>query len=386
MRILVCDRSSHRITRREITDEGFMRVPGRVARTGIQEYLASELGMKGAGIVRVYRSPEEVFNADSLAGFNGADITLHHPQGLVTADNYKLTSVGVVRGAGVQDDEFVQCDLIVKDAAAISAVNSGKCELSVGYTAIYDHAPGTTPDGEKYDYVQRDIKINHVAIVDRARAGANARIFDHNPHGGNSMPVLITTDTGRSVDVADPANAQVVADAFDRLLQRATGAESATQKAQATADATAEKLAAALAQTSDTAITARLAELNRVTSIARRIVGDTFTCASVDTVEVMRAALAAKRPAVSWADKTPDYVQMAFEMADADTPEETDEEKKDRLAKESNDSGVVLQQLAQLSKDGALDPAAVAQATADAAKPVLSRAQANLANRTGKGK
>lgn len=385
MRILVCDRSSHRITRREITDEGFMRVPGRVARTGVQEYLASELGMPGNGIIRVYRSPEEVFNADSLAGFNGADITLHHPKGLVTADNYKLTSVGVVRGAGVQDDDFVQCDLIVKDAAAITAVNSGKCELSVGYTAIYDHAPGATPEGEAYDYVQRDIKINHVAIVDRARAGASARIFDHNPHGGNSMPVLITTDSGRSVDVADPANAQVVADAFDRLLQRAEGAESAAQKAQATADATAEKLAEALKQTSDSAVGARLAELNRVNAIARRIVGDSFVCESVDTVEVMRAALAAKRPAVVWGDKSADYVQVAFEMADADTPEETDEEKKERLAKESSDSGTLLQQLHQLSKDGGL--ALAPQATADQeAAPVVSRAQANLINRTGKGK
>lgn len=381
MRIMVCDRSSHRITRREYTDEGFMRVPGRVARTGIQEYLASELGLKGNGIIRVYRAPEEVFSADSLAGYNGADITLHHPKGLVTADNYKATSVGVVRGGGTQDDDFVQCDLIVKDAAAIKAINSGKCELSAGYTAIYDHAPGVTPEGEPYDYVQREIKINHVAIVDRARAGAHARIFDNDPTGGNKMPVLITTDSGRSVDVADPANAQVVADAFDRLLARATGAEKKAETAQATADGAAEKLAAALALTSDSAIQLRVAELHRVTAVARKIVGDSFKCDSCDSIEIMRAAMAAKRPAIAWGDKSADYVQCAFEIADADTPAETDEEKTARLAKESKDSGDIVNQLKLLSKDGAAP--VVATPTTDSA-PVLSRGQAALNARIGK--
>lgn len=383
MRVLVCDRSSHRITRREYTDEGFLRVPGRVARTGIQDYLASELGLPGTGIVRVYRPPEEVFDEKSLAGYDGADITLHHPKGLVTADNYKATSVGVVRGKGVRDDDYVQCDLIVKDAKAIDAVNSGKCELSVGYTAIYDHAPGTCPDGKPYDYVQREIKVNHVAIVDRARAGANARIFDNDTTGGNKMPVLITTDHGRSVDVADPANAQVVADAFDRLLARATDAEKRAETAQATADSANEKLTAALAQTSDAAIAERVAEITRVTNVARKIVGDSFKCDSMDTLTIMRTAMAAKRPAVAWADKSADYVQAAFEMADADAVEETEEEKKARLAKEAQDAASVAEQLKKLSQDGAHQPQPTP--TADSA-PVLSRAQKALQARLGKGK
>lgn len=387
MKVTVYDRSSYRITSREYTDEGFLRVPGNVARTGIQDYLASELGLKGDPnrIIKVYRPPEEVFNADSLATYSGADVTLNHPKGLVNADNYKVTSVGVVRSSGSKSDDFVQCDLIIKDAAAIKAVNSGKCELSAGYTAVYDETPGITPEGEPYDYMQRDIKINHVAIVDRARAGASARVFDNDPTGGNTMPVLITTDSGRSVDVADPANAQVVADAFDRLLKRATTAEDSVQRIQAVADGAKEELAKAVLLSNDAAISERVALIAKTGATARKIAGDSFKCESVDSTTIMRTALGSKFPTIDWAAKSDVYVQARFDMADEEMPEETEEEKKARMekeAKESSDSGAnLLAQLALLSKDGAN----IKLPVVDSAPPI-SRAQAALNARTGKVK
>lgn len=387
MKVTVYDRSSYRITHREYTDEGFLRVPGHVARTGIQDYLARELELPGDPnrIVKVYRPPEEVFNVDSLATYNGADITLNHPVGLVNAENYKIVSKGVSRGDGQKSDIFVQCDLIIKDAAAIKAVNSGKCELSAGYTAIYDETPGVTPDGEKYDYVQREIRINHIAIVDRGRAGALAKIFDNETTGGNTMPVLITTDSGRSVDVADPANAQVVADAFDRLLKRASNAEDSVQKIQAIADGAKEELAKAVLLSSDSAIADRVAVIAKTGATARKIAGDSFKCESVDSTTIMRSALGSKFPTIDWAAKSDVYVQARFDMADEEMPEETEEEKKARMekeAKESKDSGAtLLAQLALLSKDGAN----IKLPVVDSAPPI-SRAQAALNARTGKVK
>jgi uncharacterized protein len=378
MKIAVCDRVSYNFSsRREYTDEGFLRVPGNVARTGIQDYLASELGLDGnpSRLIRVYRPAEEVFAADSLATYNAADMTNNHPKGLVTAATYKSLAVGVVASAGRQDGDFVQCDLIIKDAGAIDAINSGKCELSAGYTAIYDESPGVTPEGEPYDYVQREIRINHVAIVDRARAGALARVFDNKPTGGNNMPVFITNDSGRSIDVADPANAQVVADAFDRLQTKLTDAEADVQKAQASADAANDKLTDALKLTSDEAIAGRLAALNKVQATARRIVGDSFKCDSVDLTENMRVAMSMKRPGVQWADKSDIYVQTAFEMADEDMAKEEEEEGKEKASKDS----AVVKQMQQLSADAAAD-----QAQAQDAAPVISRAQAALLQRTGK--
>lgn len=359
MKCTVFDRAGYRITQREYTDEGFLKVPGRVARTGIQEYLARELGLDGDPnrIVRVYRPPEEVFAQASLDTYDASDITNDHPKELVTALTYKGVAVGVVRGAGRPDGDFVVCDLIVKDQKTISDINAGKCEISAGYTAIYEHSPGVTTDGQPYDYIQRDIRINHVAIVDRARAGANARVFDHTP-GGNTMPVFITTDSGRSVDVADPANAQVVADSFDRLLKRATDAEAkagqaqeTADKAQAAADSAAEKLEEARKASGDEAIAARVKAISATQELARKVAGDGFTCDSLDVTEIKRAALVVARPKVAWGDKSAAYIEAAFDAESEKDEEEEEGDKGDK--KPTGDAAVLLAQLAQLAKDGA---------------------------------
>jgi len=354
----VFDRVSHRITSREYTDEGFLKVPGRVARTGIQEYLARELGLDGDPnrIVRVYRPEEEVFNDASLGTYDGATVTNDHPKDLVTAKNYKAVAVGEVRGAGRRDGDFVVCDLIIKDQKTIDDINAGKCELSAGYTAEYAYGPGTTADGQDYEYTQRNIIINHQAVVTKARAGGIARVFDHNP-GGNTMPVLITTDSGRSVDVADPANAQVVADSFDRLLKRATDAESKADKAQATADKAVEDLAEARKASSDEAINARVVLIGNTQALARKVAGDGFTCDSLDVIEIKRAALAVKRPKMAWGDKSAGYVEYAFD-AESDKDEEEEEDdgkggKKPKDKKPMGDTAALFAQFVQLAQDGA---------------------------------
>jgi len=90
----------------------------------------------------------------------------------------KALSVGEVSTAAKQDGQLVMLPLILKDAAAIKAMVSGKRELSAGYVCELDWTPGLTADGEAYDAQQRSIKINHLALVDRARAGSQARIGD----------------------------------------------------------------------------------------------------------------------------------------------------------------------------------------------------------------
>ncbi|MNF86843.1 hypothetical protein D3C84_692920 [compost metagenome] len=259
----------------------------------------------------------------------------------------------MVRGPGRPDGEFVAADLIVKDQKTISDINSGKCEISAGYTAVYDETPGVTEGGQAYYYIQRDIKINHVAIVARARAGANARVFDNNP-GGNTMPVFITTDSGRSVDVADPANAQVVADSFDRLLMRATDAESKADKAQAAADSAAEKLAEAMKASSDEAIQARVTEISNTHALARKVAGDSFTCDSLDVIEIKRAALAVALPKRDWSDKSAGYVEYAFDAeSDKDDEEEDDGEGGKKPKTPTGDTAALFAQFVQLAQDGA---------------------------------
>lgn len=364
MKCTVFDRAGYRITQREYTDEGFLKVPGRVARTGIQEYLARELGLDGdpMRVVRVYRPEDEVFNDASLGTYDASDVTNNHPHSLVTAATYKGVAVGVVRGPGRRDGDFVICDLIVKDQKTIDEIIGGKCELSAGYTAVYDETPGVTEDGQTYDYIQRDIKINHVAIVERARAGANARVFDHTPE--SNMTHKVTLDSGSSVEVSDAATAVAITDAFERLNKKANDAQVLADKAQATADKAAEDLAEARKASSDEAINARVVLIGSTQAQARKIAGDSFTCDSLDVIEIKRAALAIKRPKMAWGDKSAGYVECAFDAEAEKEPDEDDmdEEGKKKPKAATGDTAALFAQFMQLAKDGA-----ATTATADAA-------------------
>ena len=309
-----------------------MRVPGRVARTGIQRYLASELQLtdrKPDEIVNVYRPPEEVFSADSLQSYEDVDVTNDHPQSLVDASSFKKVAVGHTTDAAYADGEYVIAPMIIKDKAAIEAVESGKASLSAGYEAAYDYAPGYTEDGQDYEFVQRNIRINHIALVDMPRAGQQARLFDHHaqPSGGSRMST-VTLD-GKTVEVADNATAQLIQSAFDAKDQsykdmeaKAKEYEDAAKELRekmeqetASKDAAIEERDKAKQAASDEAINERIKAVSDAKQTAAKVAGADFVCDSVDPLEIKRNAMAKARPSMDWADKSEAYVQAAWDHA-----------------------------------------------------------------------
>ncbi|MDW9473153.1 DUF2213 domain-containing protein [Sinorhizobium meliloti] len=160
------------------TADGYLVADVRTARTGIQLYAGHEVGKPEMATVNVYRPEDQVFDKASLGSYAHKPVTNDHPDEAVTADNWKSLSVGQIGDEVARDGEFVRVPLIVMDGATISEIEGGKRELSAGYTCDLSWEPGTTPEGEKYDAIQKDIRINHVAIVQRGRAGSEARIGD----------------------------------------------------------------------------------------------------------------------------------------------------------------------------------------------------------------
>lgn len=304
---------------RTYTDNGFLRVKGRAARTGVYQYLASELGLTDRApndVVNVYRPAEEVFNTDSLSSYSNVDVTNDHPSKMVDSKSYKATSVGHVISA-MQDGDFVNVDMIIKAEDAIKDVESGKAQLSPGYTAVYVEEESTAPCGTPYQFKQTGIDVNHVAIVKRGRGGDQVRINDN--HGVKTMN-KVTLDAGRSIEIEDAAVAALVTDSIARLEKQVTDAQTAQSKVEAERDALDEKLKAAEELTNDAAIAARVEAIAAVQAQARKVVGDKFTTESVDTMAIKREALTAVRDSIVWADKADSYVEAAFDMAfeDAD--------------------------------------------------------------------
>lgn len=181
----------------------------RAARTGIQVYAGYELGRPELRQVRVYRPEEEVFAVDSMRTFAGAPLTIEHPRGLVTPETWKDVAVGETASDDiVRDGDVVKVPFILRDAGGIKAIEDGKHEVSMGYTAMLDFTAGQTPGGEAYDAVQRNIRINHLAIVDKARGGPTLRIGDTAPEKTKVETRTIMVD-GLSVTTTD-AGAQAI--------------------------------------------------------------------------------------------------------------------------------------------------------------------------------
>lgn len=198
---LILDQATRR------TADGYLLAAPRVARTGIQEYLGDELGRPDMPIVRVYRPEEEVFSKDALLSFGHRPVTIDHPPVLVDASNWKKYSAGQTDADVLRDGEYVRIPMMLMDKAAIGDVEAGKVELSAGYTADIDWTAGVTPDGQKYDAIQRNIRGNHIAVVDRARGGAALRIVDTKPEADMADKSIVLD--GITVSVSDTA-AQVI--------------------------------------------------------------------------------------------------------------------------------------------------------------------------------
>lgn len=164
-----------------ITNDGYMVATPRIARTGIQLYYGSELGVTGrdaSKVFKVYRPEDQVFDKEAMISLTYKPVTDDHPPVQVGAGNWKDYAVGTIGGEIARDGEYIRVPMTLMDAATIAKVKDGKAELSVGYTCDIEMVQGTTKDGVSYDAIQKNIRGNHLAVVKKARGGAALKIGD----------------------------------------------------------------------------------------------------------------------------------------------------------------------------------------------------------------
>lgn len=158
------------------TPEGYLvckNVP--VARTGTQQYRGCEFGADEPNkIYNVTRSEPEVFDKAAVASFEGKPVCDEHPDTDVTPDNYSRYIKGVCRDVRRGEGELKNClvgDLIIYDKELIDKIKNGKREISCGYDCLWCQTDKNTFD-------QREIRGNHIAVVDKGRAGHKVAIRD----------------------------------------------------------------------------------------------------------------------------------------------------------------------------------------------------------------
>lgn len=156
------------------TEEGYLVDHPIVTRCGLFEY---EDPQAKDSIRRELRIPEEVFAEKSLASYEGKPIIITHDAGEIDKNNVHREQIGTILSKGYRDGESVRCKIVIHNTDALK--RCGLRELSLGYRQTPEETPGKY-QGQSYDCIQRDIEINHLALVGEARAGDSARLnIDH---------------------------------------------------------------------------------------------------------------------------------------------------------------------------------------------------------------
>lgn len=312
-----------------LSDSGYLEAFARTARTGIQQYLGSEVGRPDLQVVNVYRDETEVFSKTALQTFSKIPVTDDHPGQPVTAENWRDVAVGTTGDEVLRDGEYLKIGLKITDARAVKAVQAGKRELSVGYSCELVWEDGVAPDGTPYQARQTQITADHVAIVQRGRAGSRARIGDawgaapitkdHKPQEEPPMTLKTVTVDGIPVEVTDQG--AVVITTLQQRLADSGKALTDAQAAHVTAiaakdDALARKDAEIDdlkgKQLTDAQIDARVSARADLIATAKSIADADYTGKSDS--DIRKAVVIAKLGDAAIAGKPEAYIEARFDI------------------------------------------------------------------------
>lgn len=317
-----------------ITSDGYLVAEVKCARTGIQDYLGSELGKPELGVVHVYRPESAVFAKDSLATFVGKPVTDNHPDVMVDSSNWKDLARGSIGEGVLREGEYIKVPITLMDKDLIDKVRAGKREISMGYQMDLKWQEGITDDGDKYHAVMDNLVMNHLAIVDRGRAGSNCRVGDNETKKWGVAPTL-TTDQGEG-DMPDVKTVLVdglqvtTTDAGAQAIDKLQGSLAAKDKELADKDAKHQQAIdakdAELAtkdaeiaelkknQLSDEDISKLIADRTSLIADASKLAKD-VDYSNLSDKEIRKAALTELNGADSIDGKSDAYIEAAFDIA-----------------------------------------------------------------------
>lgn len=167
---------------------GYVEIKGNpLSKVGVFPYLGREIGAPEPDrIYKVYRPEEELSSPDTIASFKLMPLVDDHAMlgdeadGFTPAERKGLH--GVIGEDVYFDAPYLRGNLKIYSESAKGLVKSGtKRELSPGYRFKLDPTPGTF-NGEAYDAIQRDIRANHLALVEEGRTGPDVAVLDTAGH------------------------------------------------------------------------------------------------------------------------------------------------------------------------------------------------------------
>lgn len=162
-------------------ENGYVTFPDTpLSKPGIFEYMGREISptLEPERVYKVWRPAEELNNPDTIESFKLAPWFPRHE---MSGEGFTDAEQIGVQGTTGQDVRYLDGIGLVGTVKTFGtqlkkAIKTGLRELSCGFRCRWDIVSGVTPDGLKYDVVQRDIRGNHLASVDQGRMGADVAV------------------------------------------------------------------------------------------------------------------------------------------------------------------------------------------------------------------
>lgn len=167
---------------RDYDVNGWAEIKGNpLSKVGVFPYSGAQIApdLEPDKIYMVYRPAEELANPETINSFKLLPWTDEHTmlgEGQTPAEHKGVH--GVIGEDVYFDDGYLKGNLKVFSEKLANLIDSGKKELSIGYRCLYDNSPGVF-NGEQYDFIQRNIRGNHLALVDEGRSGHDVAVLDH---------------------------------------------------------------------------------------------------------------------------------------------------------------------------------------------------------------
>lgn len=292
------------------TPEGYIKGSAIVTRTGVFKYIDNQ------GNVRLeLRHPDDILEEDSLDSLKQIPITVEHPTVLVDSTNVKQLGVGLTGETVKVDGENIKTTVTITSIDGVEAINSGKEGLSLGYTLDLEEEEGIY-NGQPYTHRQKNIRYNHLAIVERARAGANARLNFDSFECGMIVDENITHERENmvkiNIDNVDVEVDEAVKKAYDSLNARLDGAIAEADTLKAKLDEKEEELKKAKEINSDSAISEKAKARVELIAKAGKVINIDGLYDLSDR-EIKLSVIKSRYDSLDLTDKSDDYVSARFD-------------------------------------------------------------------------
>lgn len=171
------------VSARQVDRNGYITIAANpISRSGIFQYLGKSIDKQAEPnkIYNVFRSAEELENPEALESMKLLPLIDEHVMlGPLERNLTPPENKGVQGSTGeniIFKNGVLFAPLKIFSQTLADMIKMGKRALSLGYHCRFIRQPGIF-EGQSYDYVQKDIRGNHLALVSQARC--DVAVLDH---------------------------------------------------------------------------------------------------------------------------------------------------------------------------------------------------------------